>query len=127
MSRFPTEAKYVCVKGLSGATRVRFIGAIPHGKGTRQISIDVHPDLIVKIAAALIATRDCACDSESKRQWRPPHEMGWRPGHAIWHVENPERPMPCIDHQKVIDMSALPTRGPDPHFQELDESEEETP
>ena len=109
MSRFPTEAKSVAVRGLAGAGRVRFVGTIPHGKHTRQVAMDVHPELIVKIAAALIATKDCACDSAWQRQHRHHSEMGWQPGHAIWHVENPDMPMPCVDHSKVIDMDALPS------------------
>jgi hypothetical protein len=107
MSRFPTEVKDVGVRGLAGTGRVRFIGTIPHGNSTRTVAMDVHPDLIVKIAAALIATRDCACDSEWQRSHRHHSEMGWQPGHAIWHVENPDRPMPCVDHSKVIDMNTI--------------------
>ena len=109
MSRLPAEAKGVSVHGLAGATRVRFTGEIPHGKHTRQVAIDVHPELIVKIAAALLATKDCACDDEWQRRRRHHSEMGWRPGHAIWHVENPDVVMPCVDHSKVIDMDALPS------------------
>lgn len=108
MSRYPTEAKKVYVRGLAGGNRVRFIGTIPHGKSTRDIAVDVHPDLIVQIAAALIATKDCACDSKWQRQHRHHSEMGWQCGHAIWHVENPDRPMPCISGQ-VIDVSTAIT------------------
>jgi hypothetical protein len=107
MSRHPTEAQGVGVRGLAGANRVRFVGTIPHGKGTRQIAVDVHPELIVKIAAALVATRDCACDSNWQRRHRHSSEMGWRPGHAIWHIENPDAPMPCVDHSRVIDAATL--------------------
>ncbi len=52
---YPTEARGVTVRGLAGTSRVRFVGTIPHGKSTRQIAMDVHPDLIVKIAAAAAA------------------------------------------------------------------------
>lgn len=109
MSRFPTEAKGVAVRGLEGTNRVRFVGSIPHGSHTRQVAIDVHPELIVKIAAALITTKDCACDTAWQLRHRHHSEMGWRAGHAIWHVEHPDMPMPCVDHNKVIDMGALPS------------------
>lgn len=105
MSRFPAEAKNVSVRGLAGGNRVRFIGTIQHGKSTRSIAVDVHPDLIVQIAAALIATKDCACDSKWQREHRHHSELGWQPGHAIWHVDNPDRPMPCLEsYGKVIDV-----------------------
>lgn len=104
--RFPTEAKNMYVYGLSGSTRVRFTGDIPHGKSTRQIAIDVHPELIVQIAAALLATKDCACDSDFQRQHRHHSEYGWQPGHALWHVHNPDRPMPCVHGIDVSDALA---------------------
>lgn len=112
-SRHPTEANGVSVRGLAGATRVRFVGAIPHGKRTRMVAIDVHPETIVKIAAALLATKDCACDSDWQRKQRHHSELGWQPSHAIWHVDNPDAPMPCVDHSKVIDMDALPAGNED--------------
>lgn len=103
MSRYPTEAKLVATRGLAGSTRVRFVGTIPHGKTARQVAIDVHPELIVQIATALVATRDCACDSAEQRERRHHSEFGWQCGHAIWHVEHPDRPMPCISG-KVIEL-----------------------
>lgn len=71
-ARFPTEAKEITVLGLVHS--VRFLGTIPHGKNKRQIAMDVHPDLIVKIAAALIATKNCACDSEWQLAHRGLHD-----------------------------------------------------
>lgn len=107
-SRYPSQAQKVRVVGLAGTTRVRFVGEVQHGRSTRSVAVDVHPELIVRIAAALVATKDCACDTRWQRERRHPSELGWLPGHAIWHVENPEMPMPCVDHDRVIDMDALP-------------------
>lgn len=79
-------------------TRVRFVGLLPHGKHTRDIAIDVDPELICGIADAIRATRHtCAVDVDG--------EFGI--GHAMWHVHNPDALMPCLDfgrRGKVIDV-----------------------
>lgn len=91
------EAKNVRVAHRFYPSRVRFEGDIPHGTSTRQIAVDVPPELILKIADALRATTGaCAGDLRDGI------------GHAIWHVHHPEHVMPCIDSNKVIDLGALP-------------------
>ena len=91
------EAKNVFVTHRFYPSSVRFEGDIPHGKSTRQIAVDVPPELILKIADALRATTGaCAGDLRDGI------------GHAIWHVHHPEHVMPCLDHSKVIDLDALP-------------------
>lgn len=109
---YPTEAKNISVRGLAGANRVRFQGTIPHGSGTREVAIDVHPDLIVKIAAALRATYDHSCDNDFEKRHRHHSEMGYVVGHAMWHVDNPDRPMPCVHLENVIDVGSL-SAGPE--------------
>jgi hypothetical protein len=105
---YPTEAKNVRATYRFYPSRVRFVGTIPHGKSTREVAIDIDPDLIVRIAAALRATdggRRCHWMDGAGPLHRDPY--GYI-GHAMWHVENPDQPMPCIDHSKVIDMVSLP-------------------
>ena len=106
----PTEAKHVRATHRFYPSRVRFVGTIPHGKSTREIAIDVHPDLILRIAEALRATDGGrACRGRHERLDPDPYASI---GHAMWHVENPEHVMPCLDNTTVIDVDtrpALPT------------------
>jgi hypothetical protein len=105
MSRtFPTRPKHVHLAGLAGINKVRFLAIVSHGRGTREVAVDVPPELILKIADALRATAGHAC---SRKNARISDAVDGVPncGHAIWHVEHPEEPMPCIDHSTVIDMT----------------------
>lgn len=109
----PTEAKGVRATRRFYPSRVRFVGTIPHGKSSREIAIDVDPELILRIADALRATdggRACHLSHSPQQHDRDPYGSI---GHAMWHVENPDRPMPCIDHETVIDMDVLPAGAPE--------------
>lgn len=90
-----------------GTGRIRFLAVIPHGRGTREVAIDVPPELILRLADALRATRGTACDSSTSRHVDAT-DAGYHVGHAVWHAERPDEPMPCIDHSMVIDMASLP-------------------
>ncbi len=104
---FPTMPRQIHLEGLTGIGQIRFLAVIPHGKGTREVAVDVPANLIVRIADALRATQGTACDSKHRKLVDGTDE-GYHCGHAIWHVERPELAMPCIDHSSVIDMSSLP-------------------
>jgi len=107
----PTEAKHVRATHRFYPSRVRFVGTIPHGKSTREIAIDVDPELILRIADALRATDGGrACSRNSSRSDSDPYGSI---GHAMRHVENPEHVMPCIDDHTIIDMDALPAGAPE--------------
>jgi hypothetical protein len=80
--------------GLAGSSSVRFRATIRHGRGTRQINVDVRAQEILAIADAIRATADQACVPPRSRTGYP--EDNLCVGHAIWHLDNPERPMPCI-------------------------------
>lgn len=103
---FPTKPTSVHLAGLSGLGLVRFLAIIPHGKGSREIAIDVEPELLLRIADALSATAPvngaCPCDSKTGKY---NHREAFLVGHAIWHVQNPDAPMPCVDMSSVIDVS----------------------
>lgn len=75
---------------------------IPHGKHSRMVDVVVSADTIFELAEAFIATAGHACDS---RGARIADAVPGRPnvGHALWHLQNPEDPMPCIDHSTVIE------------------------
>jgi hypothetical protein len=106
----PTQPLHVHLQELVGKGTIRFLAVIPHGKGTREVAVEVPPDLILRLADALRATRGSACNTANSRI-ADPTDDGYHVGHAVWHVEHPVDPMPCIDHSKVIDMQALPA-GP---------------
>jgi len=98
----PTRPTEVHISGLVGLGRIRFLAVIPHGRGTREIAVDVEPALIPRIADALRATRGTACDSLTSRHVDGTEE-GYHVGHAIWHVEHPDAVMPCLDHSRTIE------------------------
>jgi hypothetical protein len=107
-----TEAKNVRATHRFYPSRVRFVGTIPHGKSTREVAIDVEPELILRIADTLRAT-DGGRACRTRHEKLDPDPYG-SIGHAMWHVDNPEHAMPCVDHTTVIDVvdaSALPA-GP---------------
>lgn len=103
----PTRPNEIHLAGMVGIGKIRFLAVIPHGRGTREVAVDVPPDLILRLADALRATRGTACDTATGR-FTDSTEEGYHVGHAVWHVEHPDQPMPCIDHSRVIDMGVLP-------------------
>src|SRR5215813_15511683 len=98
MSRkiFPTEPERVHISGLAGSNAIRFLATIKHGNGTRDVAVDVPPEVILRLADCIRATADRACDGKSHRHC--PVEEKYVCGHAVWHYDHPEDPMPCIDH-----------------------------
>lgn len=109
MSRraYPTKPKQIHLAGLNGTGQIRFLAVIEHGRGTREVAVDVFPRLILKLADALRATTWHACSSKHSRI---ADATDFNVGHAVWHVEHPDMPMPCIDHSTVIDVAeALPS------------------
>lgn len=108
---FPTVPKQIHLAGMSGIGKVRFLAIIEHGRGTREVAVDVPPELILKLADALRATapRDGSCPCDSKSGKYDAHEK-FLVGHAVWHVEHPEEPMPCV--HDFIDMDALAAGEP---------------
>lgn len=109
MSRYyPIQPEHVSVEGMAGINRVRFLATIKHGKGTRQVAVDVPAEVILKLAECIEATADGACDGEHYRIARDPGQR-YVVGHAVWHLQRPDAPCPRIDHSKVIDMDALPS------------------
>jgi hypothetical protein len=102
MRKFPIEAKYKYLQGLAGSSQVRFCGTIPHGKKNRDVVLDIDPKLILKIADAIRATGNGEC-RDKRYNPRPEPTIG----HAVWHLDNPEMPMPCVDHSTVIDVPEL--------------------
>ena len=106
MARRWEKPKAVHLEAFVGSGTVVFMTTIRHGRGHRYIAVEAQPEEIICIAAALVATRGTACEHRYKTPEGLRNE--YHVGHAIWHVRNPEHPMPCIDSDKIIDMAALP-------------------
>ncbi len=81
----PTQPLHVHLQGLVGKGTIRFLAVIPHGKGTREVAVEVTPDLILRLADALRATRGSACDTANSRI-ADPTDDGYHVGHAVWPV-----------------------------------------
>lgn len=94
--------------GMNGSGMVRVCTTISAGRGTRDIPVDLEPKLIVRLAYLLEATKDGACDTSTSRIVDGDRN-GYHVGHAVWHLRNPERAVPCIDPAMVIDMRSLPS------------------
>jgi hypothetical protein len=94
----------VHLMGMSGLCAVRFLAVIPQGRGRREVAVDVSPDLVLRIADALRATAGAACDTPTSRISDEGHPARYHVGHAIWHVERPGEPMPCVDRSGAIDV-----------------------
>ena len=70
-----TALKHDDTTGLNGSGKVRFEGEQKRGRGVQRIGVDVDPKVIVDLARFLQGQ-----DS---------------PGHAVWHLQNPDTPFPC--------------------------------
>lgn len=110
MARTGTDVKVAGVEGLAFG-RVRFSGSIPHGPGKRTIWMTVEADDICRLADAI---RGCPHNYEEPSTGRKPRTLEeakqsryvvlWC-GHAVWHIEHPDRPMPCRpDDERLIDV-----------------------
>lgn len=80
----PTRPKEIHLAGMEFLGQIRFLAVIPHGRGTREVAVDVPPDLITALADALRATRGTACDTATRR-FVDPSDSGYHVAHAVWH------------------------------------------
>ncbi len=102
MGRYGERPLRVHRIGLAGSNAVRYEATIRHGKGTRRIDVDVSAREILALADAIRATANQACVAPRHRTGYPSDDLSV--GHAVWHLDNPDRPMPCITGD-VIDVS----------------------
>ncbi len=105
-SRIPVEGKVTYVQGRNGACDVVLTVAIPHGKRKRDIKVALPTNFILELAKAI----DCCPEHilQTHRTGKPgpgPEATYVNIGHAVWHLENPNMPRPCLPmHGKVIDV-----------------------
>lgn len=65
----------------AGLRRICINGTIPHGKGTREVRVDLRPDTLAEMAR--LAAFVCIEPDPSSH------------GHCLWHYQRPEREYPC--------------------------------
>lgn len=103
-----TDAKISSVDGLAYG-RIRFVGYTQHGKQRRQIRLECSADAILALADAI---RGCQQNYEDPKTGARPESLDeaqsnrrfeptWM-GHAVWHLEHPDRIMPCLPHGTQI-------------------------
>lgn len=115
MSRKPDVTGNVSrVEGWSGTPRVVFHVMIPHGKRRRSIQVPVRPEQILAIADAIRCCPEHILETPRTGQPGPgPEAVIKHVAHAIWHLDNPGSPRPCLpDGTKIIDVAddtKLPT------------------
>lgn len=107
--KIPTLGKIVTVRGRNGAMDFVLVVEIPHGKRTRTIEVPIEPLQILALADVLNCCPEHIMRVPSTDR-RGPGEIHANIGHAVWHLENPDRPRPCLpDGGAVLDTTeALP-------------------
>ena len=68
-------AKVNFIKGIALAEAIRFETSLPHGKGKQEVGVEVPIATLIRLGEILKHTK--------------------APGHAAWHLENPDSPLPC--------------------------------
>src|SRR5437016_4522072 len=104
-----TEANIVSVDGLAFG-RVRFIGFAQQGKQRRELRLVCDAEAILALADAI---RGCQQNYEDRAGRRAENmddvrsgkfQPTWM-GHAVWHLQHPDRVMPCLPHgTQIIDV-----------------------
>jgi hypothetical protein len=74
------DSKMEHMTGLNWPNTIRFEGTVKLGGGMAQIGVEVPPETILALAEAL--------------------KHNAHVGHAVWHVNNPGREMPCSSCSK---------------------------
>jgi hypothetical protein len=100
------EGRLTDIYAMNGLGTIRVATTIGAGRGTRNVPIDLSPELIVRLGRLLEVTKGTACETDGSR-FVDHDEHGYHVGHALWHLKNPERAVPCIDQSRVIDMRSL--------------------
>lgn len=110
-----TQGKPVAFEGLAYG-QLRLLVLIPHGKGTRQIHVEMPAEAIMRLADCIRGcpqhvyedprTGDMPADMAQVQ--REPRFVPMWIGHAVWHLEHPEDLMPCPpQNRKVYDVPGL--------------------
>lgn len=111
VGHFPPEGRVVYLHGRNGACDVVLHVLIPHGKTTREIRVPLEPNLIIELADAIRCCPQSIQEDARTGQCGAQYPYA-NLAHAVWHLENPDQPRPCLpDRAKIIDVldeTALP-------------------
>jgi hypothetical protein len=106
------EAKVISYLGRNGARDVLLTVTIPHGEKTRDVKVPLEVDLILKLADAIRCCPDHILETpRTGKQGPGPEAVPTNIGHAVWHIDNPEAPRPCLPWGgRIIDVGEAPAR-----------------
>lgn len=104
--RFPPEGKVTGIRGRNGACDVVLTVAVPHGKKSRDIEVSLEPEFILALAKAIDCCPEHILETHRTGKRGPgPKATYVNLGHAVWHLQNPDMPRPCLPmHGQIIDV-----------------------
>lgn len=77
--------------------------AIPHGKKSRDIKVPLKPAFILALAKAIECCPDHILETPRTGKLGPgPEAIYANLGHAVWHLQNPDMPRPCLPNNTTI-------------------------
>jgi hypothetical protein len=105
-SKFPAEGVVTRIRGRNGACDVALTVTIPHGKRSRDIEVALQPEFILALAKAIDCCPEHILETHRTGKRGPGPEATYvNLGHAVWHLENPGMPRPCLPtHGQIIDV-----------------------
>lgn len=105
-SKFPPEGVVTCIRGRNGACDILLTVAVPHGKSKRDIEVPLEPLAILALADAIRCCPEHILETHRTGKRGPGPEATYvNLGHAVWHLENPDQPRPCLPmHGQIIDV-----------------------
>lgn len=104
---YPAEGVVTCIRGRNGACDVVLTVAIPHGKKSRDIEVPLPPLFVLELAKAIDCCPEHILATHRTGKSGPGPEATYvNLAHAVWHLENPDRPRPCLPtNTSIIDVA----------------------
>lgn len=104
--RFPPECKVTGIRGRNGACDVVLTVAVPHGTKTRDVEVPLEPTFVLALADAIRCCPEHILETHRTGKRGPGPEASLvNLGHAVWHLEHPDMPRPCLpDNGRIIDV-----------------------
>lgn len=103
---FPPEGVVTSIRGRNGACDVVLTVRIPYGKKHRDIEVPLRPEAILALADAIKCCPEHILETHRTGKRGPGPEATYvNLGHAVWHLDNPDMPRPCLPQDgKIIDV-----------------------
>lgn len=104
--KVPAKGVITSIRGRNGACDVVLTVAIPHGKRSRDIEVALKPAFVLALARAIDCCPEHILETHRTGKRGPGPEATYvNLGHAVWHLEHPEAPRPCLPmHGQIIDV-----------------------